>query len=305
MQAYMETTKKVSGKINSKKHTKLTPWLFVAPHLVIFTIFFLIPIVFGLYISFTNWDLIGTPKFVGLANYKEILFDSKSVFYEQLRNGLKNTIFFVILSVPFCIIVPLLMALALNVKPALGKFFQALFYLPSLFAISAVVIIWQLMFNTTYGPVNNIFNLKTVWTGTQPWAWIAIVVVTVWWTIGGNMIIYQAALNGISKDYYEAAEIDGASRTQQFFKITLPSIRGQILYTVVMTTIAQFNVYGQPLMLTNGGPDSSTSVLLMYIQQNAFGQGQSIAGVASAMAIILGLCIMVVSIVQFIFLRDN
>lgn len=288
-----------------KKDHHLTPWLFVAPHLIIFAIFFLIPVIFGIYISFTNWDLIGSPKFIGLANYKELLFDSSSVFYEQLRTGLKNTFLFVLISVPFCIIIPLLMALALNVKPKLGKFFQALFYLPSLFAISAVVIIWNLMFNVTYGPINNIFHLKTVWTGTQPYAWIAIVVVTVWWTIGGNMIIYQAALNGISKDYYEAAEIDGATPVQQFFKITLPSIRSQILYTVVMTTIAQFNIYGQPLMLTNGGPDSSTSVLLMYIQQNAFGSGQSIAGIASAMAIILGICIMIVSAIQFVFLRDN
>lgn len=208
-----------------KKDHHLTPWLFVAPHLIIFAIFFLIPVIFGIYISFTNWDLIGSPKFIGLANYKELLFDSSSVFYEQLRTGLKNTFLFVLISVPFCIIIPLLMALALNVKPKLGKFFQALFYLPSLFAISAVAIIWNLMFNVTYGPINNIFHLKTVWTGTQPYAWIAIVVVTVWWTIGGNMIIYQAALNGISKDYYEAAEIDGATPVQQFFKITLPSIR--------------------------------------------------------------------------------
>ncbi len=145
----------------------------------------------------------------------------------------------------------------------------------------------------------------TPWTGTQPYAWLALVAVTVWWTIGGNMIIYQAALNGISKDFYEAADIDGATAFQKFFKITLPAIRGQILYTVVMTTIAQFNVYGQPLMLTAGGPNNSTRVLLMYIQQNAFGSGQSIAGIASAMAVILGVCIMAVSAVQFKFLRNK
>ncbi|MEM5595664.1 sugar ABC transporter permease [Niallia circulans] len=193
----------------------------------------------------------------------------------------------------------------MNTKPVLWKVFQSLFYLPSLFAISAVIIIWGLMFNVTYGPINNIFNLETVWTGTQPYAWIALVAVTVWWTIGGNMIIYQAALNGIPKDYYEAADIDGASSFQKFMKITLPSIRGQILYTVVITTIAQFNVYGQPLMLTGGGPTDSTRVLLMDIQQNAFGSGQSIAGISSAMAVILGLCIMVVASLQFFFLREK
>lgn len=295
----MEKTKTVK-----KSTTKeWSAWLFVAPHLFIFSIFFLIPVVFGIYISFTDWDLFNAPTFVGLDNYKELFFNVDSTFYTQLRTGLTNTFIFVLCAVPFCIIVPLLLAAALNTKPFLSKVFQSIFYMPSLFAISAIVIIWTLVFNVNYGPINSIFNTSTPWTGTQPYAWIALVVVTVWWTIGGNMIIYQAALNGIPKDYYEAADIDGATAVQKFFKITLPSIRGQILYTVVMTTIAQFNVYGQPLMLTGGGPNNSTRVLLMYIQQNAFGSGQSIAGIASAMAVILGVCIMIVSAIQFKFLR--
>ncbi|WP_317914656.1 sugar ABC transporter permease [Carnobacterium maltaromaticum] len=298
----MEITPSIA---KSKRNKRLVPWLFVTPHLLIFIIFFLIPVVFGIYISLTEWDLVSAPTFVGFKNFQEILFQKDSTFYEQFHNGLKNTFAFVLLSVPFCIIVPLLLAAALNAKPKLGKLFQSLFYLPSLFSISAVVIIWTLMFNVTYGPINNLFNLDIVWTGTQPYAWVAIVVVTVWWTIGGNMIIYQAALNGISKDFYEAADIDGASSVQKFFKITLPSIKGQLLYTMVITTIAQFNVYGQPLMLTAGGPANSTRVLLMNIQQNAFGSGQSIAGIASAMAILLGFCIMIVAGLQFKLLRNK
>ncbi|MBC1458875.1 sugar ABC transporter permease [Listeria newyorkensis] len=284
---------------------QFTPWLFAGPHLIIFLIFFLVPVVYGIYISFTDWDLIGTPDFVGFDNYREILFQKDSTFYEQLHNGLRNTFIFVVLTVPFCIIVPLLLASALNAKPRLNKLFQSLFYLPSLFAISAVIIIWGLMFNVSFGPINQFLGTTVNWVGTQPYAWLTLVIVTVWWCIGGNMIIYQAALNGISKDFYEAAEIDGATSMQKFFRITLPSIRAQLLYTVVMTTIAQFNVYGQPLMLTKGGPSGSTSVLLMYIQQNAFGTGQSIAGIASAMAVILGLCIMAVSAIQFFFLRNK
>ncbi|MCE4047563.1 MULTISPECIES: carbohydrate ABC transporter permease [Bacillaceae] len=305
----METvpaTKQVKQVKNKRsKKVSVTPWIFLTPHLLIFAVFFLIPVFFGIYISFTEWDLISSPTFIGLDNYKEILLQSDSIFYEQLHTGLKNTFLFVLFVVPFCILVPLCLAAALNTKPALWKFFQSLFYLPSLFAISAVVIIWTLMFNVTYGPINNILNLETVWTGTQPYAWIALVILTVWWSIGGNMIIYQAALNGIAKDLYEAADIDGASPFQKFIKITLPSIRGQILYTVVITTIAHFNVYGQPLMLTGGGPTDSTRVLLMDIQQNAFGSGQSIAGISSAMAVILGVCIMVVASLQFFFLRER
>ncbi|GIN40918.1 MULTISPECIES: carbohydrate ABC transporter permease [Heyndrickxia] len=292
-------------KRSKGKSVNWTPWFFITPHLVIFSLFFLVPILYGIYISFTNWDLVGKADFVGLANYKEILFQKDSSFYTQFHNGLKNTFIFVILSVPFCVIVPLLLASALHAKPRFHKLFQSIFYMPSLFSISAVVIIWTLMFNVNQGPINKLLGESIVWTGTQPYAWIALVVVTVWWCIGGNMIIYQAALNGISKDFYEASDIDGANSIQKFFKITLPSIRGQLLYTVVITTIAQFNVYGQPLMLTGGGPTESTRVLLMDIQQNAFGSGQSIAGIASAMAFILGLCIMVVSLIQFLFLRNK
>ncbi|GIN56444.1 sugar ABC transporter permease [Lederbergia ruris] len=299
----MEPQSKI--KPSKRKSVNWTPWAFVTPHLLIFSLFFLVPILYGIYISFTNWDLIGKADFVGLENYKEILSQKDSSFYTQFHNGLKNTFIFVILSVPSCIIIPLLLASALNAKPRFHKLFQSIFYMPTLFSISAVVIIWTLMFNVNQGPINNLLGKSILWTGSQPYAWASIVIVTVWWCIGSNMIIYQAALNGISKDLYEAASIDGANSIQKFFKITLPGIRGQILYTVVITTIAQFNVYGQPLMLTNGGPADSTRVLLMDIQQNAFGSGQSIAGIASAMAFMLGLCIMVVSLIQFLFLRNK
>lgn len=281
------------------------PWLFIAPHLILFLIFFLIPAIFGIYIAFTNWNLITSPKFVGLDNFKEILFDKDSIFYSQLRIGLSNTFKFVIFCVPFSIAVPLLIAVALNAKTRFSKFFQALFYMPHLFSISAVVIVWTLMFNVSYGPINKFLSSMTPFTSTMPYAWVTLVVVTIWWTVGGNMIIYQAALNGIPKDYYEAADIDGATSAQKFFKITLPSIKGQLLYTLITSTIAQFNVYGQPLMLTHGGPDNGTKVLMMYIQENAFGSSQSIAGTASAMALILGLCIMIVSVIQFKFMQSK
>ncbi|MGM9902420.1 hypothetical protein A5844_000825 [Enterococcus sp. 10A9_DIV0425] len=297
-------TSLTKGKTTKKARSKeWVAWLFLAPHLLIFILFFLIPVIFGIYISFTDWDLFNAPTFVGFENYKELFFQSDSTFYTQLRIGLRNTFIFVSLAVPFCIMVPLFLAAALNKKPVLHKIFQSIFYMPTLFAISAIVIIWTLIFNVNYGPINTLLDTTTPWTGTQPYAWIALIVVTVWWTIGGNMIIYQAALNGIPKDFYEAADMDGASAVQKFFKITLPSIRGQILYTVVMTTVAHFNVYGQPLMLTAGGPNDSTRVLLMYIQQNAFGSGQSMAGIASAMAVILGICIMIISAIQFRFLQ--
>lgn len=292
-------------KAKTKRKNKKIPYFFIAPHFILFIIFFLVPSVFGVLVSFTDWDLFGTPTWVGLQNYQTILFNEQSTFNTQFYNGLTNTFKFVLFAVPFCIIVPLSLAVALNAKPKFHKLFQSLFYLPTLFAISAVTLIWGIIFSPAYGPINEVLNLDVLWTSSQPYAWIVIIIVTIWWTIGGNMIIYQAALNGVPEVLYEAADIDGASNIQKFFRITLPSIRGQLLYTIVTTTIAQFNIYGQPLMLTGGGPRNSTRVLLMDIQQLAFGSGPSIAGIASAMAILLGLCIMVVTIIQFIILQRN
>jgi multiple sugar transport system permease protein len=282
----------------------LKPYLFIGPHLLLFITFFLVPAGFGIYISFTRWNLRGTPTFIGFENYREILFNTASTFHIQLWNGLTNTFIFVLLTVPFCILFPLLFATALNTKPRMMKFFQSVFYLPTLFSVSAVAIIWAIMFSRAFGPINRVLGLDINWLGIQPHAWMVLVAVTVWWTIGQNMIIYQAALSSVSKDYYEAASLDGANSVQKFFCISLPSIKSQILYTLVLTTILQFNIIGQPMMITGGGPGGSTTVLLMYINEIAFGRGSpSIAGIASAMAIILGLCIMLVSFIQFRVLR--
>ena len=294
-----KSTKKAS------KRAKAKPWLYVGPHLLFFFIFGLIPLAYGIYISFTQWDMVGDATFVGLQNYKEILFNVQSTFHSQFFTGLKNTLIYVVISVPVLIIVPLLIAMALNAKPKAAGVFQSIFYIPGLFSISAVALIWSLVFNKRLGPINNLFGSSANWIVEQPYAWLVILIVSVWWGVGGNMVIYRAALNGISKDLYEAADIDGATSVQKFFKITLPSIKFQLLYTFVMTTIASFNIYGQPVMLTNGGPTQSTTVLMMYIRNLAFGSGVSVAGMASAMAVLLGIVMVIISAFQFIILNKD
>ena len=293
-----QKTDKQNKQLSMKTRRKILPFLFVTPHLIIFLIFSLIPIIYGLYISFTKWTFLGTPEWVGLANYKEILFSTESTYYRQFMNGLKNTFLAVVLNVPPSIIVPLVLALALNVKVRGSKFFQSVFYLPCLLSLSAVSIIWIQILNKRFG-VPSVFGINSALTVEQPWAWLMIVLMSTWWAIGTNMVIYQAALGGVPKELYESASIDGAGSIKRFFYITVPSIRFQILYTIVMTTIAGFNIYGQPLMLTEGGPNGSTTVLIMEIRKLAFGTGQPIAGMASAMAICLGVVILIISAFQF------
>lgn len=290
-------------KKTNKKKKKYTHLLFIGPHFLIFTVFCLIPLIFGIYISFTRWNMLGSPQFVGLDNYKEILLNTSSTFHDQFTNGLKNTIIFVLLTMPLNIIIPFLISLAIQAKVKFTGLFQSVFYIPGLFSITAVGLVWSMIFNKDLGPINALLHTDIVLTQNQPSAWIAIVVMSLWWGIGGNMVIYIAAIAGVDKGLYEAASIDGAGRIKKFFYITLPSIKFQILYTTVMTVTACFNIYGQPLMLTKGGPNSSTHVLMMYIRNLAFGKGESIAGIGSAMAMMLGIVILVISLTQFKFMN--
>lgn len=284
----------------------LTPFFFVGPHLILFIVFILLPTIYGIYASFTQWNLINDPVWVGLANYKTILFNTESTFYTQFMNGLKNTLIFVVLSVPVLIIIPLMIAVSLEHKKVKMKnVIQSILYIPGLISISAAALIWSLLFNKQLGITNNIFGSETVWAANQPYAWLIIIVITVWGGVGGNMIIYRASISGVSKDLYESAEMDGAGPVRRFSSITLPSIRFPLIYTFVMTTAGAFNVFGQPLMMTDGGPRQSTTVLMMYIRQLAFGHGESIAGMASAMAVLLGLVILVISALQYYVMNRN
>lgn len=289
-----------------KKKFNWASMFFIGPHMILFIIFVCIPTAYGIYASFTQWNLISDPVFVGLDNYKTLLFDSSSTFYTQFWNGLKNTLIFVVVMVPLQVIIPLLIAAALQHKKVKFKgVFQAILYIPGLISVSAGSLIWSLIFHSQLGAINNIFGYDFSWASRQPYAWILIFVVSIWGAIGGNMIIYRSALAGVNEELYEAAEIDGAGSVQKFLNVTLPSIRFPLLYTIVMTTAGAFNVFAQPLMMTRGGPNQSTSVLMMYIRSLAFSQGESIAGMASAMAVILGLIIMCVSVFQYFLLDKN
>lgn len=288
------------------KKVNLKPILYVGPHLLLFIVFICVPTIYGIFASFTKWNLVGDPQWVGLSNYKTILFDTESTFHFQFTNGLKNTLIYVILMVPLLIIIPLLISVALENKGVRFKgVFQGILYIPGLISISAAALIWSLLFHSKLGIPNNLFGMNISWAAQQPYAWLLVLIVSLWGGVGGNMIIYRAAIAGISQDLYESAEIDGATALKKFFHITLPSIKFPLIYTLVMTTAGCFNVFAQPLMMTKGGPKQGTHVLMMYIRSLAFGSGESIAGMASAMAVLLGLIILVVSAFQYYLMNKN
>ena len=280
----------------------LLPYAYIAPHLFFFIIFFVTPAIYGIYAAFTKWDLFTEPVFTGLDNFKTLLFDSQNTYYRQLRNGLWNTIKFVLFCVPFCIIVPLSLALALNARPKGNKIFQALYYLPSLMSISTVTLTWRYVFNTQYGIVNKFLGVDANFF-MPPYTWVMLVIVTVWWCTGSTMVIYQSALASVPQDQYEAASVDGANTIQKFFNVTLPNMTYPLMYTLVTSVVAQFNIYGQPDILVGFSNAEANSVLLQYIYENSV--KKQVAGMSSAMAVILGLCIMAVSFIQMRIMVKN
>lgn len=281
-----------------KKGKKINSgYLFILPHYMLFLIFIAIPTLFTVYVSLTNWDLYGSPVFVGLDNYKLLLFEKGHTYNTFFWNGIKNTLLFVVVSVPIGIIVPLAFAGILNEKPPGKKFMQAVLYFPSILSVSTVLVTWGWLFRQDVGIINRFIGKTINWAGSQPYAWIALNILTIWWVVGGNMIIYLAGMADISSELYESADIDGASKWAQFKYITLPLIKPQIGVTLVFGIIGAFNVFGQPWMFNNGGPAESNKTVLMYIRELAFGSGVSQAGIASTMAVVLGIIIIVTSVV--------
>lgn len=309
-------------KPNKKKFIKAlkassTGLLFALPYLLIFTVFFIFPFFYGIYISFFKWNIFSPEKteFIGLGNYATILFGETPIslagadtIQKYFFNGLKNTCLFVFISVPLLIIIPLILALLLDIEPKGYKLFRTILFLPSILSVSAVCIIWKWQFDTNFGFVNGILTALNIdpvaWLQKPAAAWTVILLTTVWWTLGTNMVIFGAGLKDVDKSIYEAAEIDGANYVQTLRHIALPSIRHQVFLCTITTIIASFNVFGQVDILTKGGPTDSTKVLMMYIRGYAFG-ANSQPGLASAMAIILGLIIILIGVVQNIITNRN
>ena len=274
-------------------------FLFAVPFLVIFAIFFIYPFFSGIIQSFLN----KRGEFVGFQNYKNILFSQDFTYRTDFFRGLKNTLIFVVFSVPLLIVIPLFIAILIDIQPKGYKFFRALLFMPTVFSISSVILMWKRALEVETGFINGVLkflNLSQInFLGSQPWAWISLLLVTVWWTMGTNIVILGAGLKNIDKSVYEAASIDGASYIRTVFSITLPLLVGQLIVVLIMTLLASFNVYGQPALLTSGGPERSTQVLLMVILDNLYDRPY----VAAAMSLMLGAVMIVISLAQAAIMR--
>lgn len=280
-----------------------TSFLFVVPYLFFFIAFLFGPLLWSAWMSIHNWSTIGGNQgFIGLKHYEEILFNSSSISFEDFWRGMKNTGFFVIISVPMLVIIPFCLALLLANGP-FRTFFRGLFYLPAVLSVSVAMTIWLWIFNPQ-GILNGIFHTQTQWLTNTPTAWFAIIISTLWWTIGFNMVVMLAGVVDVPNDYYEAAKIDGANAWHRIWYITIPVLRPILAFVTITQTLASFGLFGQPFILTGGGPQHTTEPIMYTIYLKAFSSDQDI-GSAAAMSFILGAILVAVSIVMLRFFRAN
>jgi multiple sugar transport system permease protein len=294
------------GASASRRGRATTPYFFLAPYLVLFLLFGLAPILFGVWISLHQWDLqLPNRPLVGLGNYHD-LFSSDSAIYGDWWSSVRATAIFTVFSVPLLVVVPLGLALLLNRSFPGRTFFRAAFFAPYVLGVAVIGLLWRFLLDANLGLVNRLLGMvglpsDTPWVTDVPWAWVSLVGVTVWWTCGFNAVIYLAGLQDIPAELYEAARVDGAGGWDRFRHVTLPGLRPVLLFVLTTTILASANVFGQSFLITQGAPGEQTRTVVWRIVDE--GLRDYDAGRAAAMSVVFALMLAVVSIVNFRLFR--
>jgi ABC-type sugar transport system permease subunit len=271
------------------------PFMFLSPAMVIYGSFFIFPFLFSLYLSFMQWNLVSPNKeFVGIDNYAALFADP--VFWISL----KNTIFYVLGTVPLSMILGLAMAILVEAAGRFREVYRFLFFVPVVASIAVVSIVWTLLFSPNNGLISNFLQVFGVqgpnWLNDPNWAMWALILVGVWKAMGYNMVLYIAGLKSIDRQLYEAAQIDGAGRWMQFRSITLPLLSPVTFFVMIVSIINSFQVFATIHIMTRGGPNNATNVLVYEVWQEAF-QFFDI-GKASALSMVLFLLVLAITVVQ-------
>ena len=272
--------------------------LFSLPFLIIFFLFMVYPLIFGLYISFFKWNILGNPSFLGLENYIGLFKDEK--FYTSLW----HTFQFVIITTPILLLIGFFMALLVTGKSPLRKVEETVFFIPYIFSMTVVSTLWAWIMQKDFGVLNQVIRIldgePVSWLTNANLAMWSISVATFWWTAGFNMVLMSAGIKQISKEVFESAIVDGASYPQQVVHITIPLLAPTLVLCLILQVIASFNVFGQVYVMTGGGPAGATRVLVQYIYETGFKYFKM--GYSAAMSYILFLIILAVSVLQYTLL---
>lgn len=267
-------------------------YIFIAPWLIGFFGFTIGPMLYSLFGALSKWDGVTAPVFTGLKNFQRLL-----TYDELFRKATLNTFKYVLMSVPSSVLMALLLAFLLNTKHKAAGIFQVIFYFPSVSAGIAVYMVWIWLFNSELGVFNYLLSLLGIsgpnWLADPNWSMPAMVIMNLTFC-GGQMLIFLAGLKQIPEQYYEAATIDGASAGRKFLNITLPLLSPTVLFNGIMAMIGAFQVFGQALILTEGGPVQSTYVMGLFIYDYAFLYGKF--GYSCAASWILFVILMIISL---------
>ena len=279
---------------NLTRREALECYLFISPVCVGLLAFTIGPILASLYFSFTEYNIIRAPKWVGLGKFHDLIQD------ELFWQSLKVTSLYVVMHLPLSLVLALGIALLMNQKVRGIIFFRTVYYLPSVVSGVAVALLWMWIFNPEFGILNTLLALVNIqgpaWLFDEHWSLPAIALMSLW-GVGGSMLIYLAGLQGIPRSLYEAAEIDGASRWRRFWFITLPLLSTVILFNLVMGLIASFQEFTPAYVMTSGGPNFSTLFYNYYLYENAF--EYLYMGYASAMAWVLLVIVLILTLLVF------
>ena len=291
----------------SERAQRRAAWGFLAPALALIAVFFFVPILVGLAMSFTDFDLyaIGRPdtiRFVGLENYRQVLTSAE--FWHAMR----NTAFFVGVGGPLSVLASLVAALMVNAKLARWKgFFRTVYFTPVVTTMVAVAIVWRYLLHPRYGLINaglGALHLPAVdWLGDPHWAMPAIILLSVWKNFGYNMLIFIAGLQSIPEELYEAARIDGAGALRRFRHVTIPQLAPTFLFVGVVTMIGYFQLFAEPYVMTGGGPLRATTSHVLFMYEEGFRWWRM--GNAAAIAFVLFLIILVWTLLQLRIQRER
>ena len=291
---------------SQKKYETYSAWLFAFPALILLFLFLIVPFLMSIILSMTDLRLISPlpTEFVGLKNYLRLFSDS--LFFKALFNNLK----FVIVVVPLQTAFALMLALLVESPKRGSYFFRLTYFMPVVVTMVVVSVIWFFMYNPSIGLINRFLNFITFgkageipWLESEKFALPAIIILSIWQGVGFQMVIYMAGLQGIPGSLYEAAIVDGASKCQTFWKITLPQLKNTTIFVVVSTTILAFQLFTQVRVMTNGGPKDATTTTVLYIYNQGFKNLK--VGYASAASFLFFLIVLLLSLIQRRFLESE
>ncbi len=266
-------------------------WGLLFPCLFGCLIFIFVPALISFFLSFTNYNLLNEIKFVGFYNYFE-LFESKMFWLVLI-----NTVVYSISVTVFATIIPVILASILYRKTKLNELMKTVYFIPFITPMIAIAMVWQWIFDPNIGFLHTVLKSNLQWIYSPETAMIAIIIVSVWKLIGYNTILMLTGFASINSDLYEAAEVDGSNRINTFFKITLPLLTPTIFFVIVVTTISSFQVFDLIYLMTQGGPENSTNILVYWLYKNAFEYFN--VGKASSLAYVLFVVIAVLTLIQW------